>query len=95
MSYITEDGEEQKLFRMTYSSLVARYQDERSMGFNPLTENEKYIFAYPVWRCKGQSHGKRGERGNVAVTIVVGLRAEFYGTFVSVETRIQRKERKM
>ena len=70
LSYITEDGEEQKLFRMTYSSLVARYQDERSMGFNPLTENEKYIFAYPVWRCKGQSHGKRGERGNVAVTIV-------------------------
>lgn len=70
LSYITgETKEEQKVFRMTYSGLAARYQDERSEGFDPLTENEKYIFAYPVWRCKAQSLGKKGERKSTAVTI--------------------------
>lgn len=48
------DGKEcgEEFFRMTYSAVAGGYRDERSEGFDPAVQLEKYIYAYPVWRCK-------------------------------------------
>lgn len=44
--------------RMTYSGTATGYYDERSRGFDPKTETERYSFQYPVWRC-GRKLGKK------------------------------------
>lgn len=48
------DGKEcgECFLRMTYSGTAKGYRDERSEGFDPETQLEKYMYAYPVWRCK-------------------------------------------
>ncbi|MDO5425075.1 MAG: recombinase family protein [Eubacteriales bacterium] len=51
-------------FRLTYSSQIADYTDERclaSQGIDPEGYREYYSYAYPIWRCK-QKYGKKGER---------------------------------
>lgn len=54
------------LFRLTYTATATGYSDERSRGFDPETQQERYTFQYPVWRCRRKqgAGGKNAQQIN-------------------------------
>lgn len=68
---IEDDGN--NFFRMTYSGTAGSYRDERSEGFDPTVQLEKYIYAYPVWRCKRKycQYRKKEEAENICTSTVI------------------------
>lgn len=42
----------ESLLRMTYSAVARRYRDERSEGYDPELQTEKYVYSYPVFLCR-------------------------------------------
>lgn len=42
----------ENFLRVTYSAAARGYRDERSKGCNPELQTEKYVYSYPVFRCR-------------------------------------------
>ena len=54
----------ERYFRLTYSAVARGYRDERSDDLDAEQYLEKYLYAYPVWRCRGKSGKRKIEKGD-------------------------------